>query len=1358
MTINDTNSKRPFIDLYIKGQKTRWLADSGAVTTVANDSFFEQFKTSCILLKTTHNKKVVGASGTEMRVTGVYLCPLRIGETKFWHPIICLSNLRSQAIAGMDMMRRLGIIIDTANNKVVLPNLKKEEVSSIEEIVVPANSTKLVKVRAAKASCDRNSLFIPDDPSVTADGILTLHDKDTCHIPIWNSSAEPLHISRGERMGTIQSAPELVAPTPARQIVLEPLSGQKRKYILDNLQYGSHLTEQEREQLTSLILKYHQAFSANEYDLGHTDVLKHTIKLKDDEPRHVKQFRIPWEQQQHLNDLVTKLLDKKVIKESTSSYNSPIFLVKKKSGNFRAVLDYRQLNEATVKHKYVIRTSEQCIDEVSKNSSTIFASLDLTSGFFQQALDEESQEYTAFTVPGRGRYMWLVVPQGLHGSPASFARLMDFVTSHPKRLPGIISFIDDLLAHAKTFTDLLLVLEQCFKRLILFGLKLNIKKCIFARKQVPYLGFIISDKGVLPGDDKLQAVERFPAPKSVKAVREFLGLTNFFRQFIHNYTADAAYLSALTRKDSSWKGGELPEEALRAFKSLKEKLCSKPLLAYPRADKTFHLATDAATGDDTHKGGLGAVLMQDDDYGKRHVVAYASRSLKQHEENYSPYLLEMTAASWAIDHFDTYLRGVHFKLYSDHKPLQGLVKKQSKTLKRLQEQMLDFDFEVIYTKGTDNTAPDALSRNPVDDISAINAAWDRATGRPDTPLHLNEQQLRILQRGDLFCFRLWQMLQTGYVHGTSAQELKRLRLIADSCFIDNGILYYSWKKKGFEPKQLYVVPKSYHKILLTAAHASPLGGHGGVFHTLQRILTRYWWPGLQKDVETFIRQCRTCLEFTNPARFRSSHQTHQPLPIPEGPNQVVHMDLAGPYKTPDGNKKYLLVLTDGFSKHTVLTSIPNKSAAAVADAIFEKYISIFSCPLRLISDNGPEFCAQLQEKLFAKLGIVHSKTSTFRPQCNGRAEIFNKTAIRYLSKFCDGDTLDWEKWLSSLQLCYNSHVHSATLQSPFFLTFLHEPSLPYFDLEEPKPLYNEDWATAAYERLKEAYRITVANLHRAEEARQIQTDKTAADKEFRIGDRVLLYTPSLITTGQNQKFMRHWDSFWIVTEKVHKANYIIERMPGHARRGKNRLLVHVDRIKKDTSPVPPPQTRLASSPPSPNGTLSPKTRNLPANRPDCTTPTIPTRNRFQPLVTFGDNVPEEEHHVHEPEQDFDVEQNEPPLRQSPHSEPMQPDLDDREGETPPPSSPVTQTNASPAEDAQQVARQGGRQQNSTAPLNPRTPAQLGTRLGEFLGTAAAAATESAQSTTTRLTRSRGPAPVHPLVPSRPLEYPKKTKK
>jgi Reverse transcriptase (RNA-dependent DNA polymerase) len=251
----------------------------------------------------------------------------------------------------------------------------------------------------------------------------------------------------------------------------------------------------------------------------------------------------------------------------------------------------------------------ECIGDIGRANSTIFSTLDLTSGFWQMQLDEKSQPLTAFTIPGQGQYQWITSPMGLLGCPASFQRLMEWVL---RNISNIIVYIDDLLVHTNTHEDHVKMLEQVLQRLHSHNLKINLDKCFFGNKEVSYLGFTLTPEGIKPGKNKLKAIKDAKPPTDIKTIRSFVGLCNFFRTHIKNFAIIAAPLFKLTRKDSGYKGGPLPKEAMAAFSALQNALTSEPIMAFPRADRQYALITDAATGTADTPGGLRAILTQKD--------------------------------------------------------------------------------------------------------------------------------------------------------------------------------------------------------------------------------------------------------------------------------------------------------------------------------------------------------------------------------------------------------------------------------------------------------------------------------------------------------------------------------------------------------------------------------------------------------------------------------------------------------------------------------------------------------------------------------------------------------------------------
>ncbi len=268
-----------------------------------------------------------------------------------------------------------------------------------------------------------------------------------------------------------------------------------------------------------------------------------------------------------------------VIQLALGRYNSPIFAVMKKDGGVRLVQDFRALNNQSYTDKYSMKDVSECIGEIGQSGSTIFATIDLTAGFWQMILHPRARPYTAFTVPGMGQFQWVTSPMGLLGCPASFQRLMETVVNG---LANVIVYIDDLLVHSATHPEHITALDQVLQRLVQNRIKINLQKCFFGSKEVSYPGFRLTEQGILPGTDKLKAVKNTPPPANVHEVRQFLGLCNFFRCHVRNFTQLTSLLTALTKKKCSWKGGVLPPDALTAFKELQTYLCSEPVVNYPR--------------------------------------------------------------------------------------------------------------------------------------------------------------------------------------------------------------------------------------------------------------------------------------------------------------------------------------------------------------------------------------------------------------------------------------------------------------------------------------------------------------------------------------------------------------------------------------------------------------------------------------------------------------------------------------------------------------------------------------------------------------------------------------------------------
>jgi hypothetical protein len=323
---------------------------------------------------------------------------------------------------------------------------------------------------------------------------------------------------------------------------------EKIKHALDDRIRKANIPYVERPRYQQMLYSMSAAFSADEMDLGRTNIVESYIDLRDKEPVYTQQIRLPMEQIKFINENVMGWLDAGIVERANLPYNSPIFCVPKKQGHgLRCVLHFRRLNLKTLDCKYSIHCIDQCLEEVGKTGSKIFGCLDMRNGFWNQVLQETDRHFTAFTIGGIGQLQWTVTAQGLCGAPAAFSRHMDTIMEGAS---NVITYVNDVLIHSATHKAHIAHLRHAIQRDHKAGLALNPKKCIFGSSPVEYLGHTISSDGVRPGKDKTQAVKEITEPRTMKQLKSFIGLANYFRSYVKGFACIAGNLHALTKQNA----------------------------------------------------------------------------------------------------------------------------------------------------------------------------------------------------------------------------------------------------------------------------------------------------------------------------------------------------------------------------------------------------------------------------------------------------------------------------------------------------------------------------------------------------------------------------------------------------------------------------------------------------------------------------------------------------------------------------------------------------------------------------------------------------------------------------------------
>jgi len=451
--------------------------------------------------------------------------------------------------------------------------------------------------------------------------------------------------------------------------------------------------------LGKIIHEYEEAFMADNWDIGRTHLTKHIIRTTG-KPINVKQFRQPMNLEAKIDETIKNLFENGIIRECQSPWNMPLICIwKKDKKEVRLCLDFRQLNLVTERPAFPMPNVDELLDQLGE--ARFFSTIDLGNAYYQVELDKESQIKTAFSTK-KGQFCFNRMPFGIAAAPGTFQRIMNEVVGNIK---GALVYLDDILVFSDSVENHYDRLRQVLGKIREAGLRINPKKCHFLRKEVRFLGHIISRDGICTDPEKIDAIKNYIKPRCVKGLRSFLGICNYYRKFIEGYAHKAGILEKMCgniNKKLIWN-----QTAEDAFENLKEALTKSPVLGFPDLTRDFILDTDASFG------AIGAVLSQEDAKGRERVIAYGSHSLNKHERGYCVTRKELLAIFYFCKHFNYYLYGRKFRLRTDHKALSFMLATKKPITAQFQN-WLNFlsslDMSIEYRKGELHSNADMVSR------------------------------------------------------------------------------------------------------------------------------------------------------------------------------------------------------------------------------------------------------------------------------------------------------------------------------------------------------------------------------------------------------------------------------------------------------------------------------------------------------------------------------------------------------------------------------------------------------------------------------------------------------------------------
>ncbi|RWS02060.1 pol polyprotein-like protein [Dinothrombium tinctorium] len=599
-------------------------------------------------------------------------------------------------------------------------------------------------------------------------------------------------------------------------------------------------------------------------------------------------------------------------------------------------------------------------------------------------------------------------------------------------------------------------------------------------------------------------------------------------------------LIKLTRKKEKFIFGE---EQKKAFDQLKLVLCSAPILAYFNPDLETQLHTDGCSV------GIGATLIQIENE-KEKVICYYSRVLNSSEKNYSAIEIELLAIIQGIKRFKHYLIGHKFSIVTDSNPLTFLMRTKNLNTRLAHWAMFiqEYNFEIVYRKGSSNNLCDFLSRYP---IKSTNFEVDNETillTEFSVPSFDLKEEFLIdilltklsdiskLQREDKFLSHIFDILKD-----KMKGKNKSLRKSALNYEIKDGKLYRVTLQNG-ELKSVLAVPRCLVPQVLQSVHDCIFsGGHLGIRKTFERCKTRFHWKSMLNDIIKWVQTCNICQK-VKPNKNRSGKL----IPIAPGsrPFSQVGVDIIGMLPVSKKGNRFIIVATCYLTKFAVTKAVKNITAKDIAKFLMHRIILQYSVFDTLITDNGVQFRSKIIEELNSLLKSNHKFTTPYHPSTAGQVERCNRQIMQLIRTYIEKDQNDWDIILPYITHLYNVSLHASTKYNPFFLTRGYHPKLPIDMICENDFLNktNADIDSYVYEislNLQKARELAKENIIRAQQSYKEYYDESKQDYEFNVGDKCLVNYPISSVLNKN-KLLPKWLGPFTVTHKIINLVYEVE--------------------------------------------------------------------------------------------------------------------------------------------------------------------------------------------------------------------------
>ncbi|SYW86463.1 uncharacterized protein UHO2_03961 [Ustilago hordei] len=844
-------------------------------------------------------------------------------------------------------------------------------------------------------------------------------------------------------------------------------------------------------------------------------------------------------------------LEKGFIRPSKSPARSPVLFVPKKDGGLRLCVDYRGLNEITVKNRAPLPLIEEQLFLLRK--ARIYTKLDLRAAYNLIRIAKGDEWKTAFGTQ-LGLYEYLVMPFGLANAPAHF---QSFINDIFRDIIGIyvVVYLDDFLVFSDTEEAHVKHVTEVLTRLRSNRLFAKLSKCEFHTKTVEFLGYIIKPTGIEMDPEKVRTVKEWPMPESIHDIQRFLGFANFYRRFIAHFARIAKPLTALVKPIERFKKLELPEEAQQAFHKLIQAFTSAGVLQH----FDYHLPTRLET--DASDFAIAGVLKQEHE-GRWHPVAFYSRKMSSAEKNYEIHDKELLAVVACLTQWRHMLAGLPNQLVilTDHEALKYFKSQRRITGRQARWAILlaDFDFILQYRPGDKGGEPDALTRRT--DMQPAGEEQDHNVRQLLPPRVFKEtadhdsllvapmiSMESIASKGLKDLVKIFQPLdqELQEIHRKKPFELK------DDLWYSGGRLVipkvimpgrtnnrHSRSAKEVDGQSLSVEHLRF--MVMTQCHDGITAGHVGRDATIKAAQRHYWWPNMTAWIADYVASCPVCARYKAP-RHRP-YGLLQPLATPDRPWGSISLDFIEglpPSKKYD-SKTYdsILVIVDRLTKFAILAPTHKTvTAKQTAVLLYGHMVRLFGYPDHMVSDRGRQFISGAWKAFAEQMGVKHSLSTAYHPQTDGQTERVNQVIEQYLRMYCNYEQNDWANLLDTAAFVYNNTVHNSIGVSPFFACYGWNPKA-HPDI--PQRLGVND--PGRFEYLmdgKERCKYLQEQIREAQRRSVNQYNRKHKDIEFKVGDMVYINRRNWKTRRPTPKLDTRFAGPYPVQERVGRRAYRI---------------------------------------------------------------------------------------------------------------------------------------------------------------------------------------------------------------------------